>query len=202
MKKDIIIGVLLLILGIVIGVLCRPEHFRDATKMIQIDTVYETKYYSRLELANNTYKLDVPKIGRQEYIYVAADSAAVIYKDSIKYVMLPREYYYTSIDDVEIWHSGVDSVIDSLSILKQTATITKTETVVQSLRNWRFSADIGANVGRCGVLYIAPNLSAELGYKRWALTGEIGCNLEVQPDALLLPRGYVELGLKYSLTKR
>lgn len=202
MKKNIIIGVILLILGGVIGWLCRAEHFRDATEMIQIDTAYETKYYSRLELASNTYKLDIPKIGGNKYVYVAADSATVIYKDSIQYVMLPREYYYTSIDDVEIWHSGVDSVIDSLSILKQTATITKTETVVQSPRNWRFSANIGADVGRCGSLYIAPNLSAEIGYRRWALTGEIGCNLEVQPDALLLPRGYVELGLKYSLTKR
>lgn len=133
MKKDIIIGALLLILGCIIGLIIRPDHFCDSTKMLQIDTVYATKYYSRLELVSNTYKLDIPKIGCQEYVYVAADSATVIYKDSIKYVMLPREYYYTSMDDVEIWHSGIDSTIDSLNVFKKNMVISKTETTTQSV---------------------------------------------------------------------
>lgn len=200
MKKNIIIGVLLVFLGGVMGWLCRPSLIHDITEEVSVDTVYETIYYSRLELVKNTYKLDVPKIGRQDYVYIAADSATVVYKDSIQYVVFPREYYYTSMHDVEIWHSGIESTIDSVSFVQKTEIVT--QTVSRSPKNWRFAADVGADVGWCGSTYIAPNLSAEIGFKRWALTGEMGCRLEVRDDALLLPRGYVELGLKYSLTKR
>lgn len=134
--------VITLIVGIVIGWLCRPNRV-EYLPIEQVDTVYKTEYYSRLELANNTYKLNIPKIGAKEYVYVDSDSIKTIYKDSIKYVMLPREYSYTKIKDVEIWHSGIDSRIDSLNLTQQTTTIHKTERVKYHPKN-RLSA--GAEV--------------------------------------------------------
>ena len=132
MKKEIIIGVLLLILGFVIGILCRPKHFRDATKMFQNDTIVrlDTIKYSRFELVRNTYELDIPKISRLELVYIPADSATIIYRDSVRYVTMPRQYFYTKTDDAEIWHSGIDSTIDSLNVVRKTQEITKaTQTV-------------------------------------------------------------------------
>lgn len=127
MKKEIIIGALLLILGIAIGILCRPNHFRDATDMAK-DTlvIYDTARYSKLELASKSYRLNIPKIESPSLVYIPADSTTIIYRDSIRYVTLPREYFFTSTDDVEIWHSGIDSTIDSLNVVVKTQEITKT----------------------------------------------------------------------------
>lgn len=127
MKKNIIIGAPLLILGFVIGILCRPNHFRDTTDMVK-DTlvIYDTARYSKLELASKSYRLNVPKIESPSVVYIPADSTTIIYRDSIRYVTLPRQFFYTNVDDVEIWHSGIDSTIDSLNVVRKTQEITKT----------------------------------------------------------------------------
>jgi hypothetical protein len=131
MKKEIIIGVLLLILGFVIGILCRPNHFRDTADMVK-DTlvIYDTARYSKLELASKSYRLSVPKIESPSLVYIPADSTIIIYRDSIRYVTLPRQYFFTSTDDVEIWHSGIDSTIDSLNVVRKTQEITNTAQTV------------------------------------------------------------------------
>lgn len=132
--KKYIPYIIVLVVGIVIGLLCRPNHYTDRI-VTQIDTLYEAKYYSRLELAGNTYKLDIPKIAMADFVYIKSDSTKIVYKDSIQYIALPREYYYTSMDDVEIWHSGIDSTIDSLNVMRKTTTITKTETISTIKKN-------------------------------------------------------------------
>lgn len=135
MKKEIIIGALLLIIGFVIGILCRPNHFRDATDMVK-DTlvIYDTARYSKLELANKSYRLNVPKIEIPSLVYIPADSTTIIYRDSIRYVTLPREYFYTKVEDAEIWHSGIDSRIDSLNIFRENVKIT-TEISRKNVKN-------------------------------------------------------------------
>ena len=126
MKKEIIIGALLLTLGFVIGILCRPNHFRDTADMVK-DTlvIYDTARYSKLELASKSYRLNVPKIESPSLVYIPADSTTIIYRDSVRYVTLPKQYFFTSTDDVEIWHSGIDSTIDSLNVVRKTEIITK-----------------------------------------------------------------------------
>lgn len=110
----------------------RQYHFRDATKVFQNDTIvrYDTIKYSRLELTTKSCRLEVPKISRPELVYIPADSATIIYRDSIRYVTLPRQYFYTKVEDAEIWHSGIDSTIDSLNIVRKTQEITKTTQTV------------------------------------------------------------------------
>lgn len=127
--KKYIPYILVLVVGFVIGILCRPEHIREESIRVDTTFVYDTIKYSRLELAMNTYKLKVPKVDKNKCVYVPSDSISVVYKESIKYVMMPREYFYTEADGVKIWHSGIDSTIDSLNVERKTAYITTTKTI-------------------------------------------------------------------------
>ena len=106
-------------------------------KMVQTDTVvrYEKVSYTALELKGKTIQLDVPKISSLSMVYLPYDSTMVVYRDSVRYVSLPRQYYYTSTEDAEIWHSGIDSTIDSLNVVAKNMTISKTETVTQLVRH-------------------------------------------------------------------
>lgn len=127
MKKNIIIGALLLVIGIVGGVfLCRAFH-HDKVEVVQKDTVvmHDTIRYSRLELDYETLRLDLPKIGKKEYVFIVEDSTTIIYRDSIRYVTALREFFYTRTPEVEIWHSGIDSRIDSLNVFRSSSIITQ-----------------------------------------------------------------------------
>ena len=163
MKKDIIIGVLLIVLGFVVGLLCRPDHIRDTTTTTQADTVvrYEKVKYTPLELKGKTIQLDVPKISALSMVYLPYDSTMVVYRDSVRYISLPRQYYYTSTEDAEIWHSGIDSTIDSLNVVAKNTTISKTETVTQLVRH--------TNHLRLGIeanYYSTPFIPIYLEYER------------------------------------
>lgn len=163
MKNNIIIGALLLILGIVMGILCRPKLFRDITTTTQTDTVvkYEKVKYTPLELKGKTIQLDVPKISALSMVYLPYDSTMVVYRDSVRYVSLPRKYYYTSTKDAEIWHSGIDSTIDSLNVVAKNTTISKTETVTQLVRHTnRLRLGIEANY------YSTPFIPIYFEYER------------------------------------
>jgi hypothetical protein len=105
--------------------------------MVQRDTVtvYDTTRYSRLELVRNTYRLDIPKISIPELVYIPSDSTTIIYRDSVRYVTLPRQYFYTRTADAEVYHSGIDSRIDALNVFHKTQTITKTITQTVTRRN-------------------------------------------------------------------
>lgn len=131
--KKYILHLVIFLIGALAGMWAhRQYHFRDTTKISQNDTIVrlDTTKYSRFELVRNTYKLDIPKISRPELVYIPADSATIIYRDSIRYVTLPRQYFYTKTEDAEIWHSGIDSTIDSLNVVRKTQEITKTTQTV------------------------------------------------------------------------
>ena len=106
----------------------RQYHFRDATEMSQNDTIVrlDTIRYSKLELMGKNYNLDVPKIGSPELVYIPTHSLDTIYRDNIQYVTLPRQFYFTETEDAQIWHSGIDSTIDSLNVFRKNTTITQT----------------------------------------------------------------------------
>lgn len=165
MKKYIPYIVIFLI-GAVAGMcLHRPYHFRDATKMFQNDTIvrFDTVRYSRLELTKNTCKLDIPKIGRKELVYIPSDSTTIIYRDSVRYVTLPRQYYFTQTEDAQIWHSGIDSTIDSLNVFTKTTSVTK---VVQPVtkRNALFA---GLEAAYMGSLYTPVYVGYEYSSRPW-----------------------------------
>lgn len=145
--------------------------------LVQSDTIvkYETLHYSRLELAKNTIKLDVPKISTKEYIYVQSDSTTIIYRDSIAFVTLPRENYYTKQDDIEIWHSGVGSRIDSLSYKMRETTITDT----YKRRDWKHEISLSANLGYHNKLLMPIEVKYLYHPKKW-----IGIGGKIEHDML------------------
>ena len=125
------IGVM--VVGVVIGCLLPDYCFRDEAKMVQRDTIvrHDTMRYSRLELSASTYKLDVPNIGRREYVFFDIERLDTIYRDNVQYVVYPREQFYTETEDAQIWHSGIDSRIDSLNVFSRSRTIIKKQTVTK-----------------------------------------------------------------------
>lgn len=101
--------------------------------MSQNDTIvrFDTIRYSKLELTRNCCRLDIPKVSTPEWVYVPSDSTTIIYRDSVRYVTLPRQYYFTETEDAQIWHSGIDSRIDSLTVFSRSQTIIKKQTVTK-----------------------------------------------------------------------
>ena len=138
--------IVIFILGIVIGALCRGYYARDEVTM-QRDTVtvYKTIQYSRLELQDKTIRLQVPDIHVRPMVFVPADSVSIIYRDSIRYITLPRQNYYTKTEEVQIWHSGIDSTIDSLSLFFPMTSIVQTERVERKQRKHAIGIGIEAN---------------------------------------------------------
>ncbi len=146
MRKYVIYLVVFLI-GAAAGMwLCRSYHFRAVTGMVQKDTVivYDTVRYSRLELSANTYRLQLSdNIGRLNLVYIPSDSVTTVYRDNIKYITLPRQYFHTTTPDAEIWHSGVDSRIDSLVVFRKTEKVT--QSVVPKTKRHGLGVGIEAN---------------------------------------------------------
>ena len=127
MKKYIIIGVVTLIICVVIGLLCRRNHSDKIEMEGHADTVYiyDIIRYSRLELESKTYTLDVPKTKRAMVLVPIEKTDTVILEKKV-YVAMEREWRYTETDEVQIWHSGIDSTIDSLNVMRKTEIITET----------------------------------------------------------------------------
>ena len=195
------IGVM--VVGVVIGCLLPDYHFRDEAKMLQRDTIvrFDTIRYSRLELVTNSNALKIPKIDVPRLSFLEIEKIDTVYKDNVMYLTYPRESFYTKIADAEIWHSGIDSKIDSLNVFRKHYDISTTITQ-ERVKNWRFGLDLGVDVGKGYQPYIAPNLTAEIGFKKWSVTGEVGCSLDVQEHNVLVPALYYQVGLRYSLIQR
>lgn len=143
--KKYIPHIVILIVGMVIGALCRGYFTHEPTIQKDTVTVYRTIQYSRLELQDKTIRLEVPKIDVRQRVFVPADSVTIIYRDSVRYVTLPRQFFFTKTEEAEIWHSGVDSTIDSLSLLFPMTSIVQTEKVERRPRKHAIGIGIEAN---------------------------------------------------------
>ena len=86
---------------------------------MQRDTIvcYDTVKILRQEIVTKP-------VVRTEVEYVYIGKVDTVYRDSIRYISLPREYYHTKAKNVEIWHSGIDSTIDSLNVVRESVKIT------------------------------------------------------------------------------
>lgn len=118
MKRDIIIGALLLIIGAVIGWLCRPNSIERIVD-IQRDTVVRI----------DTHIVEKPVVV-QTYI---KDSLLIEVRDTIRlmdtlYISLPREVKVYAGDDYYAEVSGFRPNLDYLEVYPKTTTITQTIT--------------------------------------------------------------------------
>lgn len=198
--KKMLIAIAILVGTWLVGYLVGRQHFRDVTKMIQIDTtyVYNTAAYSKLDLVKNTYELDIPKSTRVP-VLIPIENTDTVVKENNVYVAMEREYRYTETEDVQIWHSGIDSTIDSLNVFKKSMTISKMETLVQKPSPWHYSLDFAVNYGRTNTSFIQPGIGAEIGYKRLSIGAEAGVSLDILNSSTLKPNFYWQLGLKYTI---
>lgn len=194
---DIIIATAILVGAWLFGCWMGVHHFRDEVKMVQRDTIvrYDTTRYSRLELVTNSNALKIPKIDVPKLAFLDVEKVDTIYKDNVMYLTYPRENYYTKAKDVEIWHSGIDSTIDSLNVVQKTQNIVDVHTVKPS--SWRVGCDIGLDCGEMGNQFCAPNLGMEISYRKLSLRAEGGVFLSFQNGQPMLPLLYWKAGLKY-----
>lgn len=168
MKRNIIIFASVLILGIVAGVwLCSELHPALRNTEPQRDTVVVQKIvgYTPLELKANTIKLDVSKLSTMAMVFIPYDSTKIVYKDRVQYIAAKRQYFYTKTDEAEIWHSGVDSTIDSLSLLFPMTTIVQTERVERKPRKHAIGIGIEANYNT--TLNMPVQLEYTYNVKQW-----------------------------------
>lgn len=96
--------VLALFLGIGIGYFSR----KPKEVIVEKEVV---KYYPKKEIKTIELLKYIP-----EYVFVPSDSVRVVYKDSEPFYLLPKKSYYSSVGEVEVWHSGLYSSIDSLRV--------------------------------------------------------------------------------------
>lgn len=108
MKKSLIIGALLLIIGIVAGWLCREYHFRGEVKMMQNDTVFlvDTHIIEKPVLVERTNKEtllvevhDTTRINDTLYIGLPMESKTYKGEDYLAVV----SGYEPSLDRIEVY---------------------------------------------------------------------------------------------------
>ena len=192
--KPIYTYVLLIVVGILLGAGVCHNYYVKIAPDVQRDTtyIYEKVPYSKLDLGKMAVQLSVPEVDIPKMVLIREDSTRIIYHDSIRYVTLPREYYYTSVKDVEIWYSGIDSTIDSLNVVVKNATISKTETVTQSVKH-RNSLTLGIETNYCSTLSIPIYLEYERMLQR-----NIGINAGLFYDLQLRQYG-IAVGLNVQI---
>ena len=193
-KNDSITGLFIFLFGVVVGI-CPPLLFcskdgESSNEMTHSDTTYVYKMvpYSKIDLEANRQRLEVPNINVPRMVMVPEDSVTVVYKDSIKYVALPRQFYYTSTDDVEIWYSGVDPQIDSVNVFSRSSVITHTIKNVPKNR-----VGVGVEASYYGSLCCPIYFEYEHDFKPW-----LSCYLRLGHDMISRSHGAVA-GMKMKI---
>lgn len=104
MKQYIVIAVIAV--GCFLLGTLMPRSPRIEEKVIT-EIVRDTIIHTKIE--------SVPVIKTQsktEYVYLS--KVDTVWVNDTIYMRLPRQHYFAETDDVKIWHSGIDSRIDSL----------------------------------------------------------------------------------------
>lgn len=167
MKRNLIILASVLILGIIAGVwLCAKLHPALRNTEPQRDTIVVQKIvqYTPLELKDKTIKLDVPRLSTLAMVLIPYDSTKVVYRDNIQYLPAPREYYFTKTDEAEIYHSGIDSRIDSLKIV---SLITNFTNVTHVRKEKKHSIELGIEASYARVFEMPMQLEYSYAIKPW-----------------------------------
>ena len=174
MKKEIIIGVLLLILGFVIGILCRPHRIERVVD-IQRDTTFliDTHIIEKPVL--------VEKHTKETLLVAVHDTTRV--KDTL-YVALPREEKTYQGEDYLARISGFQPNLDYIETYPKTQIIK--ETITQSVTN-RNALAIGLDMNYSG----HPDIPIYLEYS-YLLHKNVEMSARLQYD---LPSQEIGFGL-------
>lgn len=192
------IGILilaLLALGFyLMGYFRARDHFRDTTKMVQVDTV--TRYDTicipapvEIRYEKLTETLILPKVDTlrlRDTVYLVVNREIKEYRDSLFYARV----------------SGYEPSLEYIEVYPKTVVISKTETTTLEPSPWHVSLDMGLDYSRMDAKYISPNIGAEIGYKRLSITAELGVDLKTHDMMSMESHPYWQVGVKYNLFRR
>ena len=187
MKKNIVIGALMLIVGIVGGWLCRGCFHADKTLIVQRDTLVRV----------DTIIEKNPILIKEEVI----DTMLVVLRDTIRlrdtlFLSLPLEKKIYASGEYYAEVSGYRPNLDYIEVFPKTRVIT--ERIKEQPNKWRFSLDAGVDIGKGSQAYMSPNIGAEIGYKKWSITAEAGLDVSVAKDVI----PYYQMGLRFAIIQR
>ena len=154
--KKYIPHIVILILGIVIGALCRPEHFREVTKKVT-DTlvVRDTHIIEKPVMVERTSK---------ETLLVAVHDTTRI-KDTV-YVPLVIEKRVYKGEEYYAEVSGHQPSLDKIVVYPKTQVISKMETTTQTVTN-RHTLKLGIDARYSSTLSIPIYLEYEIMLQRF-----------------------------------
>lgn len=159
MIKRILTYIAIGLVGIVIGLLCRPNHFREVKKMVT-DTliVVDTHIIEKPVLVERTVK---------ESLLVAVHDTTII-NDTI-YVPIPIEKKIYKGEDYFAEISGYKASLDRIEVYPKTTTITKIQTEIN-----RNSLALGAEMQYNGTTFIPIYLEySHLLHKNVEMFGKV-----------------------------
>lgn len=191
-RKIIYIALAGLIAGFCIGFSVRAKYAKPEIKEV---VVYRNVPYSRLDLSDYMSLKSTPVSKVPQVLYIPDTIVKEIVKDSIRYVMLDREFRFLSKDNVDIWYSGVDPSIDSLYF--RFPEKTTTQTISATPRKWSLDLNAGVDITRMNGYFASPNVGVDFRYNRWTFGASAGIDIKLQRQTQLTP--YVEGSLKYSI---
>lgn len=134
MKKNIIIAAVIFIVGIVVGLLCRPKQYIDTT-IVQRDTT----------IVRDTITIEKPVLVERTYydsLYVAVRDTIRI-KDSV-FVPIPIEKKIYKGEDYLAEISGYKANLERIEVYPKTEIITETRREVIRHKNY---LSVGTEVG-------------------------------------------------------
>lgn len=170
MRKNIVIAVSILLVGIVVGLLCRPKGCPDTT-IIQRDTTY----------VRDTHTVEKPvpvaKVVKDTMLLVVKDTIRI--KDTL-YITLPRETKTYKGEEYCAEISGYKPSLDRIEVYPKTEIITETRREVVRQKNYLSAGTEVGYVDNCH-LYIYAEYERML-HKNVGFYGRIlhdipsGCN--------------------------
>lgn len=172
--KDKIITAVIAIVAFLLGTLMPRSHKIEEKIVTEVvrDTIVHTEIKS-VPVAKTQSKT--------EYVYLS--KVDTVWVNDTVYMRLPRQHYFAETDDVKIWHSGIDSRIDSLVNFRQTKYIEK--------EVWkRHSLYLGAQTGYYSDFRLSVGAMYQYDVFRW-LSVDFGAGYD-----MYLKQPYAMAGLK------
>ena len=132
----------------------------------KVDTIIVTKEKIKTEI--------VEKEGKTEYIYIQLPPEVIekiVYDTTYIYNDIPlhKEYFHSRTDEVEIWHSGIQSSIDSLINYRETKVINNVYR-----KDKKNSISFGVDVNYAGCFRVPLQLEYTRDVTSWFSVGVYG----------------------------
>jgi hypothetical protein len=186
--KQILLIILIPLLTGMVGYVVGNRHFREATIMLQRDTliVYDTIRVEKPAEIRYVRTKEIVKVPIRDTTRIHDTTFLLLQKEVREY---RDSQYYARV-------SGYNPSLDFIEVYPKVTTISKT--VMPEPSPWRYGVTVGVDYGRTNRTYLSPNVGAEVGYKKVTLGVECGINMNVN-NTQDTPMAYLQASVKYRL---